>query len=406
MPSVPPPPVLLIVRLPYNRPQENAPPEPPPVEWNAEKERILWDALAHFRTQDNIGGTGPDWPTLSTRLQVPLPYLLYRTKARYEHDLDGIERITNAVGHRRSFDEVRHADDRPPSSASQRRMTPTPHLGPSRLSSSVRNLPTPPRLVRDHDSLSSSTLTLQSPQRGRYPRPAFGLPEVVDNEEDSQSSESSEEEAEKAEEEERKREADRKIEQRVKELEKMVQSDMLGFARPPLAAIAAGGKGKDRRNMGSPRAMTPTTPTTPSSPHPRGGFPFDTARKSAPQSPVPQSPNRPDETASSTSSLPSPASDSSHAIGIGGRAPLPGPSSYSSRHQVTKRLAPALSRARASERGSSISSEHSSFSDFSDTSLTTSALGEAIMSDIRGGGASRLSTFVRSNFTPRGTPHQ
>lgn len=286
-------------------------------------------------------------------------------------------------------------------------MTPTPHLGPSRLSSSVRNLPTPPRLGRDHESnLSSSTLTLQSPQRGRFTRPAAGLPEVADNEDDSESSQSSEEEAERAEEEARKKEADRKVEQRVKELEKMVQSDMLGFARPPLAAIAAAGKGKERRNMGSPGPMTPTTPTTPSSPHPRGGFPFDNAKKSAPQSPVPQSPTRLDEAASSTSSLPSPASDSSHALAMGARAPLPGPTSHGSRHQVPRRLAPALSRARASERGSSIGSEHSSFSDLSDTSLTTSALGDAIMSDIRGGGASRLSAFVRSNFTSRGAPHQ
>ncbi|KAI0638705.1 hypothetical protein C8Q77DRAFT_449785 [Trametes polyzona] len=85
MPS--PPAVRVIIRLPYNRP-EDAPPDPPRVEWNAEKEQILWEVIAKSRA---IEGAGTDWQGLATHLQVPLPYILYRAQARYEQDLRGLQ---------------------------------------------------------------------------------------------------------------------------------------------------------------------------------------------------------------------------------------------------------------------------------------------------------------------------
>ncbi|KAI0832938.1 hypothetical protein BC628DRAFT_367665 [Trametes gibbosa] len=85
MPS--PPAVRVIIRLPYNRP-EDAPPDPPRVEWTAEKEQILWEVIAKSRA---IEGAGTDWKGLASHLQVPLPYILYRAQARYEEDLRGLQ---------------------------------------------------------------------------------------------------------------------------------------------------------------------------------------------------------------------------------------------------------------------------------------------------------------------------
>ncbi|KAI0677759.1 hypothetical protein C8Q78DRAFT_1074433 [Trametes maxima] len=85
MPS--PPAVRVIIRLPFNRP-EDAPPDPPRVEWNSEKEQILWEVISRSRA---IEGAGTDWKGLATHLQVPLPYLLYRAQVRYEEDLRGLQ---------------------------------------------------------------------------------------------------------------------------------------------------------------------------------------------------------------------------------------------------------------------------------------------------------------------------
>ncbi|TBU23994.1 hypothetical protein BD311DRAFT_767446 [Dichomitus squalens] len=84
MPS--PPSVRVIIRLPYNRP-EDAPADPPRIEWSADKEHILWEVIAKSRAVD--GAT--DWKGLAQHLQVPLPYLLYRAQVRYEEDLRGLQ---------------------------------------------------------------------------------------------------------------------------------------------------------------------------------------------------------------------------------------------------------------------------------------------------------------------------
>ncbi|KAH9939368.1 uncharacterized protein BXZ73DRAFT_99571 [Epithele typhae] len=79
-------PVRIIVRLPYNRP-EDAPEDPPRVEWNAEKEHILWEVIAKSRAME--GNT--DWKGLAAHLEVPHPYLMYRAKFRFEEDLRGLQ---------------------------------------------------------------------------------------------------------------------------------------------------------------------------------------------------------------------------------------------------------------------------------------------------------------------------
>ncbi|KAL1944404.1 hypothetical protein VTO73DRAFT_3589 [Trametes versicolor] len=82
-----PPAVRVIVRLPYNRP-EDAPSDPPRVEWNAEKEKVLWEVIAQSRA---IEGAATDWKGLAEHLRVPLAYILYRAQARYEEDLRGLQ---------------------------------------------------------------------------------------------------------------------------------------------------------------------------------------------------------------------------------------------------------------------------------------------------------------------------
>ncbi|KAG1815748.1 uncharacterized protein BJ212DRAFT_1358422 [Suillus subaureus] len=79
--------IRVVVQLPYNRP-DNPLPDPPHIEWNAEKANVLWEVIALSRTSDN-GGT--DWKGLAAHLEVPLPYLLYRAQARYEDDLRGLQ---------------------------------------------------------------------------------------------------------------------------------------------------------------------------------------------------------------------------------------------------------------------------------------------------------------------------
>ncbi|KAI0034086.1 hypothetical protein K488DRAFT_77461 [Vararia minispora EC-137] len=82
----------VIVRLPYNRPEQTVP-DPTPVVWSLEKENYLWESIAKLRA----GDTGvPDWKALARRLDVPLPYLLYRAQTRYEQDLRGLQDVRGA----------------------------------------------------------------------------------------------------------------------------------------------------------------------------------------------------------------------------------------------------------------------------------------------------------------------
>ncbi|KAL4076255.1 hypothetical protein J3A83DRAFT_4357332 [Scleroderma citrinum] len=89
MPTSAPPRIRVVVQLPYNRPEQPIP-DPPHIEWNAEKANVLWEVIALSRTSDN-GGT--DWKGLAEHLEVPLPYLLYRAQARCEEDLRGLKDI-------------------------------------------------------------------------------------------------------------------------------------------------------------------------------------------------------------------------------------------------------------------------------------------------------------------------
>ncbi|KZT05587.1 uncharacterized protein LAESUDRAFT_726877 [Laetiporus sulphureus 93-53] len=280
------PPVRVIVRLPYNRP-EDPPPDPPRVEWNAEKEQILLEVIAKSRA---IEGAGTDWQGLAAHLQVPLPYLLYRAEIRYEEGLRGLrlQGVRSSTASGVVFPSAQHLVGNPPPGhptvtneyfpripeVASRRMlgtaTPTRPLGVrarlsslgsqrARLSSMGRQpsqrsvshametssrmsgaLTTPTRPTKKVSS--SSTLTLQgmrrsrgSPHRPLSPTfsPAYGAESGdhangLGDDEHSDESED-EEEARKEEEEDRKAEEQEALERKLKELQLMMTKDALGL---------------------------------------------------------------------------------------------------------------------------------------------------------------------------------
>ncbi|PCH40928.1 hypothetical protein WOLCODRAFT_88916 [Wolfiporia cocos MD-104 SS10] len=282
--------VRVIVRLPYNRP-ENSLPDPPRVEWNAEKEHILWEVIAKSRA---IEGAGTDWKGLAAHLQVPLPYLLHRAQTRYEEDLRGLQGIRGALSPPVAFPSAPTLSQQPhsahPSSANaneyfsrvsevaSRRLstsTPTRPLGVrarlsslgqnssirSRRGSMVRNpsqrsvtgahissvltnghgaTATPPRPSKKVSS--SSTLTLQGPRRSRVSphRPLSPTSSHTASEEgsrdgngivgdDEESDESEEEEEAGREEEERRAEEQKELDEKLRKLQLMMTRDTLGL---------------------------------------------------------------------------------------------------------------------------------------------------------------------------------
>ncbi|OSC97906.1 hypothetical protein PYCCODRAFT_1480930 [Trametes coccinea BRFM310] len=288
MPS-PPPTVRVVIRLPYNRP-EDAPPDPLRVDWNAEKEQILWEVIAKSRA---IEGAGTDWKGLAGHLQVPLPYLLYRAQARYEEDLRGLKGLgiqtpavpfpsapsplrVNAPGeyfprvndpgrpplmHRDSHVRMGSSSSANGGLASTSGTVPgTSTLRPirARLSSLGQarghtQLRSPSTTDPGHSPLagkkisSSSTLTLQGPKRLRSPRrplsPASSRAGTSpENEPDDLSEESD------GDEEARKEEAERQesLAQKLQKLQKLMTTDALGLVADPASISARNGKHRGR----------------------------------------------------------------------------------------------------------------------------------------------------------------
>ncbi|KZT42951.1 hypothetical protein SISSUDRAFT_1125197 [Sistotremastrum suecicum HHB10207 ss-3] len=354
--------VHLIIRLPYNRP-DDAPSDPPQVEWNTEKETILWDVIAKSRATEN---SALDWQGLSEHLQVPLPYLLYRARNRYMQDLKGLQDI------RAPFSPI---DDR------GNRVT-TPKLTAVMKLSSSGRIGTPPgargRLLSTQltssptaksKALGSSTLTLKKGRLSSNIRPAS--PSI------SNDDSSSDEEAQRAEEAERHRENQDAIGRKLKELEERMTHHNLGLAAKPRFQSPSP---SDARLADS------------RSPQRRDSVAPDTSESAA------SSPSR------SIPSIPSPQSDSVVGQGnLAGRRPLtlsPGRSPVfpSKPSKPLSRYHSLGGVARASEKGSAQGSAVSSFSDLSD--ISTSALDSGTMSNSRGG--SRLSVNPRSHFSSRG----
>lgn len=188
--------------------------------------------------------------SLAARLVVPLPYLLYKTQARYEEDLRKIHEVkpimSDAPLHRRALSE----DGKRIPTLSRR------------TSSRAETIVTLPRSPRNLDkivlpNLSSSrvqyagtTTAVRSPTTLK--NGASGS--AVVSKALSTSSPSSETDSESIEDEgERKNEEREDVNRKLKELAKLVKSDGFGFAAGPSkdhrlsSGGAASGKGKEKQ---------------------------------------------------------------------------------------------------------------------------------------------------------------
>ncbi|GLB34188.1 hypothetical protein LshimejAT787_0110720 [Lyophyllum shimeji] len=340
--------VRVVVRLPWDRPEEPLA-DPPPIEWNAEKADTLWKVIERSRSSDSGGA---DWKGLAARLDVPLPYLLYRVNARFQEDIRGLKDIQGALKIpriHRSYHDVR-----------------------ARLNSLGNNSPRPKKAT------SSSTLTLHAQKKTHAPlRPTTPS--------SSEGSDSEDEAARKEEDADRDAEEQEALNRKLQQLQAMMTNDALGLVSSARPRDKGKGIDRDRSEPRSPRSMVGSyrrdalssrsaSHSVSSASSPRGSIP-DIPSPPSPSQPHSPMPRRLSATKSSS------------------------PPTLSPRSALGQRYGPLVDRA-MSEHSSSHGSEASSFSDLSDASLSASALESALMSNIRGGG-SRLSQFARSRMSGR-----
>jgi hypothetical protein len=190
---------------------------------------------------------------LAARLDVPLPYLLYRAQVRYEHDLRGLQVIKGSLSPQATNDgppnEDGSADDAGILPSFPRRISGGGHRdGLSKLSTSIR-LTTPLGVRARLNSLSSnspsranrptssSVLTLRSHRRDQSAfRPASPL-----------SSESETDgEYERREEADRRLEEQEALDKKLKTLQTLLTGDNVGLVN----SISEHGKAKERQTHG------------------------------------------------------------------------------------------------------------------------------------------------------------
>lgn len=392
--------IRIVVQLPHNRPDHPLP-DPPHIEWNAEKANILWEVIALSRTSDN-GGT--DWKGLAAHLEVPLPYLLYRAQARYEDDLRGLQGFH--AGNQQNQPATKSTEvtpvlpDRPPSI-----QIPAARINSlnsaCRLSSSKLATPLGVRArlnsLTQHNSVqspakckkasSSSTSTLQGTQIKRPLR----LPSPFSSDE----SDSEDEQAAKEEEADRAAEEAETLSRKLESLQRMMTSEALGLVSSPLSNE----KGKAR---GVIRGRAPVPIFRPG----REGEDIASFKRND-ESFKHEERNRDHSASVSSASSPQNSIPS---------IPSPSPESHSpmTRHITTNKSSspPTVSTRNArgqshmrygtlaglSEQESSHGSSASSFSDISEASFSASALESALMSNVPAGAGSRLSAIARSRF--------
>lgn len=237
------------------------------MSWNSEKESYLWEVVAKSRGSE---GGAPDcecrialplsllfnfyteWSgkVLAARLDVPLPYLLYRAQVRYEHDLRGLQVIKGSLSPQAAHDgppnEEASPDDAGNLPSFPRRISGGGRRDSlSKLSTSIR-LTTPLGVRARLNSLSSnspsranrpsssSVLTLRGHRRDQTTfRPASPL-----------SSESETDgEYERREEAERRLEEQETLDKKLKTLQTLLTGDNVGL----VSSISENGKAKEQQ---------------------------------------------------------------------------------------------------------------------------------------------------------------
>ncbi|KAJ7591494.1 hypothetical protein C8J56DRAFT_935709 [Mycena floridula] len=358
---MPAPPVRVVVRLPWNRP-EQPPNDPPRIDWTPEKADILWKVIEKSRTSDN---SGTDWKGLAAHLQVPLPYLLYRVHARFQEELRGLQDIPGVLSpsgqssakslespvtetHSVAMRAVTRAAGSGRLSASGRMSTP---LGiRARLNSLGSNYSSNPRKPS-----SSSMVTVQGTPKHQPLSATSPSPPDSDSEDEADL---------KEEETEREAEEQDALDRKLQELQRMMTNEAIGL-------VSQKRKDGDRGRLSSSMSSSRQDNLS------RSGSQSISSSNSPPGS-IPDIPSPPPDSHSPMGRHIPPALSPRSAIGQSHRR-------YGSIHRPV------------SEQGSSQGSQASSFSDISDASLSASALDSALMSNIRGNG-SRISAFTKSRF--------
>lgn len=330
------PPMRVIVRLPYNRP-EDPPPDPPRVRpsqrvpcmhtdhirksrLNGQRRRNkcsgrLSTSTAQSRVQLRTVSTHrlvrPYTPGLilhageglAAHLQVPVPYLIHRTRTRFEEGLRGLQGI-RTISTPTVPAPFSPASQHPPPPSGNEYFPRLPEGIPRRLSNSGGGRPLGVRarlsslgslrarrgsVVRhagQRQSIlgqvasgsggttakkvsSSSTLTLQGPRRSRGSDHRPLTPAALEADADADGlgdDEGSDEDeaARKEEEDEREAEA-RELERKLEKLQLMMTTDALGLVASP-AAIREREKGKQVKDRGRARPLESSTASLSSAP--------------------------------------------------------------------------------------------------------------------------------------------
>lgn len=339
---------------------------------------------------------------------MPLPYLLYRVNARFQEEIRGLKDIRETLSPTAAQPpspytaESRTADPTSPTRALGDKANPLHRLqtrlsGSSRLSLSSKlstplgvrarlnsltnNAPRPKKPI-----ISSSTLTLQASQKGNHRRTSSPF---CASDDEGGSSSSDEEHARKEEEAERAAEEQDTLTRRLEELQRMMTNETIGLvstARPRRRSLDRG-----RHGLG---ALSPMS--VGSSNHSSLGYRPDRAYSDSRSGS--QSVSDTGSPQGSIPEIPSPAGGS-QPQSPRGRYPN-GATNLNGHNLGTGTASPRWTNGQRNFVRSDSShggSETSSFTDLSDASLSQSALESALMSNIRGGGGSRLSQFVPSS---------
>ncbi|KAG6916483.1 hypothetical protein DXG01_006677 [Tephrocybe rancida] len=392
--------VRVVVRLPWDRPDTNPLPDPPPIEWNSEKADILWKYIERSRSSDSVGPdckgvslklkltfilttqTTSTGKGLATHLNVPLPYLLYRVNARFQEDIKGLKDIQGALSPSGSQPppkpfELPSTEKSPTSTRPVNRplnnsrfnisgrLSTTPLGVRARLNSLGNNSPKPRK------AMSSSTLTLQAQKRTHTP----GLRPTTPS--SSEGTDSEEEAARKEEDADRDAEEQENLDRKLQQLQEMMTNDALGLvstSRPRnKGKVPDRGRSEQGSMVGSYRQDGLSSSSSAS----------QSISSASPPGSIPDIPSPPPE------SQPRPTIQRRLSASKSSSPPVLSP-----RSALGQRYRPLVDRT-ASEHSSSHGSEASSFSDLSDADLSASALESALMSNIRGGGSRHMElTFI------------
>jgi hypothetical protein len=325
---------------------------------------------------------------LATRLDTPLPYLLYKTQARYEQDLRKIHEIKPIVS-TTALPPSSSNDPRPRLPSLSRRTSSRAESSTSAPHSSS------PRMVEMPLLPNLSASRLHTPLVAlRFPQVPRGSSDRIMEAMEATSSSSSESAQSDEDEAERTKQEQENVGKRLKELERLMSTETLGFARPAnRPAVRNAGRGGYRQlhphTTRSPADLMSDVP--------------ESAREEEPDSPPTTDTSSRRTSRFTREAIPSIPSSSSQSPA---RSPNGAPLLPNARHKtMPARLENAL---RGGQSESSQGSQASSFSDISgrcdflqrfmppaienivasDASISASALEEALQS--RAGGTSRL----------------